>query len=67
MKNCFQIYSSRGSEEGSVRVIWLSYSPKPPEKLETLASRGAANSRMKDYHVLLLLYRENHLIDKIGV
>lgn len=34
------------------------------EKLETLISRGAANSRMKDYHDLLLLCRENNLIDK---
>ncbi len=35
------------------------------EKLETLVSRGAANSRMKDYHDLFLLCRENNLIDKI--
>ena len=35
------------------------------EKLETLISRGAANSRMKDYHDLLLLCRDSKLIDKI--
>ncbi|HAU0911179.1 TPA: nucleotidyl transferase AbiEii/AbiGii toxin family protein [Legionella pneumophila] len=36
------------------------------EKLETLISRGSANSRMKDYHDLLLLCRsESKLIDKI--
>ncbi len=35
------------------------------EKLETIISRGAANSRMKDYHDLLLLCRETNLIDKI--
>jgi hypothetical protein len=35
------------------------------EKLETIISRGAANSRMKDYHDLLLLCRENTLIDEI--
>ena len=34
------------------------------EKLETVISRGAANSRMKDYHDLLLLCRERNLIDK---
>lgn len=34
------------------------------EKLETLISRGAANSRMKDYHDLLLLCRESSLIDR---
>ncbi len=35
------------------------------EKLETVISRGAANSRMKDYHDLLLLCRDNKLIDKM--
>lgn len=34
------------------------------EKLETIISRGAANSRMKDYHDLLLLCREDGLLDK---
>ena len=34
------------------------------EKLETIISRGAANSRMKDYHDLLLLCRESKHIDK---
>ncbi|KTD25065.1 nucleotidyl transferase AbiEii/AbiGii toxin family protein [Legionella maceachernii] len=34
------------------------------EKLETLISRGAANSRMKDYHDLLLLCRADGLLDK---
>lgn len=34
------------------------------EKLETIISRGAANSRMKDYHDLLLLCREDELLDK---
>ena len=35
------------------------------EKLETVISRGAANSRMKDYHDLLLLCRQSKLIDKV--
>ena len=35
------------------------------EKLETVISRGAANSRMKDYHDLLLLCRQSKLIDKL--
>ncbi|MFO3471960.1 nucleotidyl transferase AbiEii/AbiGii toxin family protein [Legionella pneumophila serogroup 1] len=34
------------------------------EKLETLISRGAANSRMKDYHDLILLCRDDQLLDK---
>lgn len=33
------------------------------EKLETVISKGAINSRMKDYHDLLLLTREIRLID----
>ena len=35
------------------------------EKLETVVSRGSANSRMKDYHDLLLLCRQGTLIDKL--
>ncbi|HAT7071643.1 TPA: nucleotidyl transferase AbiEii/AbiGii toxin family protein [Legionella pneumophila] len=34
------------------------------EKLETIISRGAANSRMKDYHDLLLICREDGLLDR---
>jgi predicted nucleotidyltransferase component of viral defense system len=37
------------------------------EKLETIISRGAANSRMKDYHDLLLLCREDKLLDKASL
>lgn len=37
------------------------------EKLETIISRGAANSRMKDYHDLLLLCREDRLLDKASL
>ncbi len=33
------------------------------EKLETVLSKGAANSRMKDYHDLFLLAREPHMIN----
>lgn len=34
------------------------------EKLETVISKGAANSRMKDYHDLFLLARDNKLPDR---
>ena len=33
------------------------------EKLETIVSRGAANSRMKDFHDILLLCRKDNLIN----
>lgn len=35
------------------------------EKLETIISKGEVNSRMKDYHDLLLMTREPRLLDKI--
>lgn len=34
------------------------------EKLETVASKGSINSRMKDYHDLILMGREPGLLDK---
>ena len=33
------------------------------EKLEAIVSRGAANSRMKDFHDILLLCRKDNLLD----
>ena len=47
----------------------ISLSVYPPEtifaeKLETVISKGASNSRMKDYHDLLLLSRHQDLLDK---
>ncbi len=49
--------------EGEISLIV--YPPETifAEKLETVLSKGAANSRMKDYHDLLLLTREPHIID----
>lgn len=34
------------------------------EKLETILSKGAGNSRMKDYHDLILLIRSEGMLDK---
>lgn len=34
------------------------------EKLETIISKGSYNSRMKDYHDVLLMIRENNLLKK---
>ncbi len=46
-------------------VSLLVYPPETifAEKLETVISKGPANSRMKDYHNLLLLIREPNVID----
>lgn len=35
------------------------------EKLESIVYRGAANSRMKDFHDILLLCRESGLLNPI--
>lgn len=35
------------------------------EKLETIISKGGTNSRMKDYHDVLLILRANDLLDSI--
>lgn len=56
-------YKGRPMFEGEISLIV--YPPETifAEKLETVLSKGAANSRMKDYHDLLLLTREPHIID----
>lgn len=47
-------------------IALLVYPPETifSEKLETLIRRGALNSRMKDYHDLILLCREANLLDE---
>ncbi|MBA3237556.1 MAG: nucleotidyl transferase AbiEii/AbiGii toxin family protein [Parachlamydiaceae bacterium] len=56
-------YKGKPMFEGEISLVV--YPPETifSEKLETVLSKGAANSRMKDYHDLLLLAREQHLID----
>ena len=50
--------------EGEISL--LVYPPEAifAEKLETVIFRAASNSRMKDYHDLILLSREKSLIDQ---
>ena len=47
------------------QISLLVYPPEAifAEKLETVLSKGATNSRMKDYHDLVLLTRDSRLID----
>lgn len=56
-------YKGRPMFEGEISLVV--YPPETifAEKLETVLSKGAANSRMKDYHDLLLLTREPRIID----
>ncbi len=62
-------YKGRPMFEGEISLVV--YPPETifAEKLETVLSKGSANSRMKDYHDLLLLIREPHIIniDKLQV
>lgn len=37
------------------------------EKLETIVSRGAVNSRMKDFHDILLMCRNDNLVDLVNL
>ena len=59
----FVQYRGKPMFEGEISLVV--YPPETifAEKLETVLSKGAANSRMKDYHDLLLLAREPHLIN----
>jgi hypothetical protein len=47
------------------QISLLVYPPESifAEKLETVISKGSINSRMKDYHDLLLLTRDLHLVN----
>lgn len=57
-------YKGRPMFEGEISLVVYPLETIFAEKLETVLSKGAANSRMKDYHDLLLLTREPHIIDK---
>ncbi len=60
----FELYQYKGKPifEGSVSLRVYPIETIFAEKLETIISKGAANSRMKDYHDLLLLCREENII-----
>jgi hypothetical protein len=62
-------YRGKPMFEGEISLVV--YPPETifAEKLETVLSKGAANSRMKDYHDLFLLACEQHMInlDKLQV
>jgi len=55
----------RGKPLFENQISLLVYPPETifAEKLESVISKGAINSRIKDYHDLLLLTRTTHLID----
>jgi hypothetical protein len=60
----FHLFEYKGKPLFESEISLLVYPPKTifAEKLETVLSKGAANSRMKDYHDLILLSRNTELI-----
>jgi predicted nucleotidyltransferase component of viral defense system len=60
-----QLFQYRGKPLFESEISLMVYPPETifAEKLETVISKGAINSRMKDYHDLLLLSRSSHMID----
>lgn len=60
-----QLFQYRGKPMFENEISLLVYPIETifAEKLETVISKGAANSRMKDYHDLYLLVREKRLND----
>lgn len=61
----FHLFQYRGKPLFENEISLMVYPPETifAEKLETVISKGAINSRMKDYHDLLLLSRNPGLID----
>ena len=60
-----QLFQYRGQPMFENEISLLVYPIEAifAEKLETIISKGAANSRMKDYHDLFLLMREKRIIE----
>mgnify|MGYP003593752583 CR=1 FL=1 len=64
-KESLELYQYRGKPvfEGAVSLQVYPVETIFAEKIEAVISWGAANSRMKDYHDVLLLCREDRLLD----
>ena len=60
-----ELYKYRGNQLFEKSVSLKSYPMETifSEKLETIISKGVTNSRMKDYHDLILICRTKNLID----
>ena len=61
----FPLFQYKGNPMFENEMSLLAYPPETifAEKLETIISKGATNSRMKDYHDLFLLVRKQGMID----
>lgn len=65
LQRVFYPFEYKGKPLFAGEISLLVYPPETifAEKLESVVSRGALNSRMKDYHDLLIMSRENKLLD----
>ena len=61
----FRLFNYKGKPIFAGEISLLVYPVETifAEKLETIISKGAANSRMKDYHDVLLMIREKDLLN----
>ncbi|OJU82293.1 MAG: hypothetical protein BGO10_01315 [Chlamydia sp. 32-24] len=62
----FNLFEYKGQPLFESEISLLVYPPETifAEKLETILSKGVVNSRMKDYHDVVLLSRSNELIQQ---
>ena len=56
-------YKGKPIFEGEISLMVYPVETIFAEKLETIISKGSTNSRMKDYHDVLLMLREEELLD----
>jgi predicted nucleotidyltransferase component of viral defense system len=65
IKNYFYPFEYKGKPifEGEITLLTYPMETIFAEKLEAILSKGAVNSRMKDYHDVLLMIREERLLD----
>lgn len=63
----FSLFTYKGKPMFEDEISLMIYPPETifAEKLETALSKGGINSRMKDYHDLLLLTRKSHMMNRI--
>jgi predicted nucleotidyltransferase component of viral defense system len=65
IQNQFRPFEYKGKPifEGEISLLTYPVETIFAEKFETIISKGATNSRMKDYHDVILMSREPNLID----
>lgn len=57
------LYKGKPLFTGEITLLCYPIESICSEKLETIFSKGATNSRMKDYHDVLLMFRDGKILD----